>query len=169
MPKDLIILSVNLQKSHKDLTSVLETTLADILLIQEPSWVQLVPHCSDTDPNGEDTRGSINHPKWNTLFPPMAGLSPDSRPLVATFLCKSTTHLYVVSLLPSFSSLSSLGIVVSASAPVVDQARHEGLDLPSVSAIESITDVSPLGEARETGGTIMVVATGHTALTYAPH
>src|SRR6267142_328387 len=106
MSNSLTVLSVNLQKSHKDLKTILETTLTDVLLVQEPSWVCLVPRRSDTDLLREDTQGSVNHPQWNALFPPLVGPSPESRPLVATFLCKSTMSPYVVSVLPSFSSVN---------------------------------------------------------------
>src|SRR5882672_7956328 len=145
MSEHLTILSVNVRKSHKDLETILETTLADILLVQEPSWVRLVPLRSDTDPLGVETRGSVNHPKWNTLFPPMAGPTPDARPLVATFLRKSSTRSFVVSILPSFSSLTSLGLNISM-GPDSDHASGGRVDLQTVSANGSTTeDVDPLG------------------------
>ena len=171
---NLSILSVNLQKSHKDLAILLESMPADILLVQEPSWVQLVPRCSDTDPLGEDTQGSVNHPGWNTLFPLMAGPSPDSRPLVATFLRKSTTHLYVISMIPSFTSLSSLGITLSSSLALVTHDRLESRAPQSVSAVVSTADASPLGEARENRGATMASAPVAAIMVpsgtaYAPH
>jgi len=135
MSDALTILSVNVRKNHHDLETILETTLADIILVQEPSWVRLVPLRSDTDPLGDETRGSVNHPKWNALFPPMAGPTPDSRPLVATFLRKTTTHSFVISVLPSFSSLTSLGLNISAGL-VPDHASGGRVDSQTVSANE---------------------------------
>jgi len=156
MSNALTILSVNVRKNHQDLEAILETTLADIILVQEPSWVRLVPLRSDTDPQGDETRGSVNHPKWNALFPPTAGPTPEARPLVATFLRKSTTHSFIVSILPSFSSLTSLGLNITAGL-VPDHASSGGVDSQTVSANESTTeDVDPIGSARETGGAIMV-------------
>src|SRR6267142_2461460 len=172
MSNTLIILSVNVRKSHKDLETILETTLADVLLVQEPSWVCLVPLRSDTNPLGEDTRGSVNHPKWNALFPPMAGTAPTSCPLVTIFLCKSSTHSFIVSILPSFSSLTSLGINIADPDPASgsDHALDGRVDLQTASANGSTTeDVGPLGPARETGGAIMVDESLADSSTYAPY
>src|SRR6267142_1075296 len=171
MPDNLTILSVNVRKSHKDLETILETTLADILLVQEPSWVRLVPLRSDTDPLGVETQGSVNHPKWNALFPPLAGPTPDSRPLVTTFLRKSSTHSFVVSILPSVSSLTSSGLNIASPTPISnsDQVSDGRMDLQTGSAIgRTIEDVGPLGLARETGGAIMVDGLLATPSTYAP-
>src|SRR6267142_3304606 len=172
MSNTLIILSVNVRKSHKDLETILETTLADVLLVQEPSWVRLVPLCSDTNPLGEVTRGSVNHPKWHALFPPMAGPTPTSRPLVATFLRKSSTCSFIISILPSFSSLTSLGINIANPDPVSgsDHISDGWSDLRTVSANGSTTeDVGPLGPARETRGAIMVDEPLADSSTYAPY
>src|SRR6267142_2780596 len=168
MSDNLTILSVNVRKNHRDLEAILESTLADIILVQEPSWVRLVPLRSDTDPLGDETRGSVNHPKWNALFPLMAGPTPDERPLVATFLRKSSTRSFVISVLPSFSSLTSLGLNIST-GPVSDHASGGRVDSQTVSANESTTeDVDPLGSARETGGAIMVDGLLADPSTYAP-
>jgi len=172
MSDTLIILSVNVRKSHKDLKAILETTLADVLLVQEPSWVRLVPLRSDTDPLGEETQGSVNHPKWHALFPSIAGTLPHTRPLVATFLCKSSTHSFTISILPSFSSLTSLGINIADTDPVSgpDHASDGWPDLQTVSANGSTTeDVGPLGPARETRGAIMVDEPLADSSTYAPY
>src|SRR6267142_813659 len=158
MSNSLTVLSVNLQKSHKDLKTILETTLTDVLLVQEPSWVCLVPRRSDTDLLREDTQGSVNHPQWNALFPPLVGPSLESRPLVTTFLRKSTTSPYVVLLLPSFSSLSSLGITLSHPSPVWDLLWTKSLGPQSASATASTTNASPPGVARENRGATMASA-----------
>src|SRR6266850_1200647 len=170
MSKDLIILSINLRKNHADLSSVLETTLADILLVQEPSWVRLVPLRSDSDPSGTETRGSINHPKWHALFPSMAGPAPDACPLIAIFLRKSSTHSFIVSILPSFSSLASLGITISDPAPGSgpDHDSDGRSDSQTVSANGSTADAFPLGSARETRGAMTVDESLAASLTHAP-
>src|SRR6266850_5128088 len=89
----------------------------------------------------------------------MAGTLPTTRPLIATFLRKSSTHSFIISILPSFSSLTSLGINIADPDPVPgpDHASDGWTDSQTVSANGSTTeDVGPLGLARETRGAIMV-------------
>ena len=69
MQDNIYILSANMNRQPDALTSLLETTDADILLIQEPSWGRLVPKKSDTDPDGIEVKGTCSHPKWHTILP----------------------------------------------------------------------------------------------------
>jgi hypothetical protein len=83
----LNILSINMNRSNFKLVSLLETTIADCVLIQEPWWGTLVPRCSDYNPKGKASFGTVNHPHWMTFSPPTS-LSLDGHPQVITFICK---------------------------------------------------------------------------------
>ena len=79
------ILSVNIAHSNAIHSSVLQTTTANILLIQEPYWGNLVPSRSDTNTEGNVTWGSYRNDMWETFLPPRF----TDRPRVATFVRKS--------------------------------------------------------------------------------
>jgi Endonuclease-reverse transcriptase len=86
----LQILSVNINRSNFKLTSLLQTTAADCILVQEPWWGNLVPRRSDMNPDGDPTLGTVAHPGW-TVFTPDLSSSPDGHPWVLTFIRKSLT------------------------------------------------------------------------------
>jgi hypothetical protein len=86
----LQILSVNMNRSNFKLTSLLQTTAADCILVQEPWWGNLVPRRSDIDPDGDPTLGTVTHLGW-TVFMPDLSSSPDGHPKVLTFVRKSLT------------------------------------------------------------------------------
>lgn len=64
MQDNLLILLANMNRQPDALISMLETTDAHILLIQEPSWGHLVPKKSDVDPDGMEVKGTCSHPCW---------------------------------------------------------------------------------------------------------
>src|SRR5487761_1223243 len=99
------ILSVNVGKRHASHESILQTSSADILLIQEPAWFNLVPSRSDYNPDGTPSWGTCRNDMWEVYLPPRLTKCPE----VATFIRKSlisslhpTTLLHVAtySLLP---------------------------------------------------------------------
>jgi hypothetical protein len=98
--------------------SILELTTANILLIQEPPWGQLVPTVSDSDPDGKVRKGTSRHRAWECLLPPASTFSTvaDSRPRVAFFyrrrLATSCTFLPI----PSLASYHSIGVDVHSSS-----------------------------------------------------
>src|SRR5579863_6307936 len=109
MPDDLILLSANLGRRHSALETLLQSSPAHILLIQEPSWVSLVPEHSDSDPTGIPVYGTARHRDWVAFLPPP---SPD-RPRVATFIRSSLVRSWAITTYPPFSSYTGLGLIVT--------------------------------------------------------
>src|SRR5579863_1967670 len=109
MPESLTLLSANLGRRHSALETLLQSTPAHILLIQEPSWISLVPEHSDSDSTGVPVYGTACHADWITYLPPP---SPD-RPRVATFIRSSLVHSWVITTYAPFSSYSSLGLLLT--------------------------------------------------------
>jgi hypothetical protein len=105
----LLILSVNMNRSNFKLTSLLQSTSADCVLVQEPWWGSLVPRHSDTDPEGDPSFGTVSHPAWSTFTPPLLS-SPDSHPRVITFICKRLSASLSVALITDLSFYDLLGI-----------------------------------------------------------
>jgi hypothetical protein len=93
MPDALLMMLVNVGHSLATLTTLLASSTADILLIQEPYWGPLVPCHSDTDPNGVPVNGTVGHPKWDT-FHPMLHLT--EYPRVATFVRRAASRSFWV-------------------------------------------------------------------------
>jgi len=63
------IMSVNMNQQSHLTHSLLQTTTADIILIQEP-WVGTVTTaCSDTDPLGSTIPGTTNNNMWDCFLP----------------------------------------------------------------------------------------------------
>jgi hypothetical protein len=85
MSKQLQILSVNVNRSLITLTALLETSTADIILMQEPYWGPLVPRRSDVDPDGTKVTGTVNHKGWEVYHPTIV---ENKYPRVATFVRK---------------------------------------------------------------------------------
>src|SRR6267142_2087646 len=164
MSNDLIIHSVNIGQNHSSLSSLLQLTAANVVLIQEPSWVLIVPGTSDLHPEGIEHWGTINHPLWEAYIPSCTQpFAPDNCPHVVTFVHKSLLCSYSISSIPLFDSFCTIAIEIT----VLDQGNL-GPDGTSVSANRSTTDVPPPGGARETRGAIMAVATGCRVMAYAP-
>ena len=69
-PLSFHVMSVNLGKRHAALLSLLSTSSADCILIQEPPWTISTPLRSDSDPMGVLRYQAICHPAWSCLFPP---------------------------------------------------------------------------------------------------
>ena len=108
MSNDLLIISANMNRQPNALITILETTDASILLIQEPSWGRLVPKKSDDDPDGIEVKGTCAHPQWRTILPLTSPLDPD--PHVAIFLHSDLTNTLTYSILPAMNSYTCLGI-----------------------------------------------------------
>jgi endonuclease/exonuclease/phosphatase (EEP) superfamily protein YafD len=108
----LHILSVNMNRSNFKLTSLLQSTTADCLLVQEPWWGALIPQRSDTDPDGCPTFGTVAHPAW-TAFTPPSSSSPDGHPQVVTFFRKRLLASLTVTPSPDLSSYNLLGLTLT--------------------------------------------------------
>ena len=63
------ILSVNINRQSHMLAALLQDTLADILLIQEPWHGPINVNRSDTDPLGTETRGVTGNNMWTIYYP----------------------------------------------------------------------------------------------------
>ena len=90
------------------LITILETTDASILLIQEPSWGRLVPKKSDNDLDRIEVKGTCTHPRWRTILPITSPTDPD--PHVVIFLRSDLTNTLTYSILPAMNSYACLGI-----------------------------------------------------------
>src|SRR5579863_5807475 len=104
MPESLTLLSANLGRRHSALETLLQSTPAHILLIQEPSWVPLVPGRSDADSAGVPVYGTARHSDWTTFLPPPS----HERPRVATFIHSSLIRSWVVTTYSPFASYTTL-------------------------------------------------------------
>ena len=103
----IFILSVNVAQSNVIHSSILQTTSANILLIQEPYWGNLVPSRSDTNVEGNATWGSCWNDMWETFLPPRF----TDRPRVATFVRKT--------LCPSLKPTTLLADATACLLPIV--------------------------------------------------
>ena len=79
----LKIVSININKQSALLHTLLQTSDADILLVQEPWHGTISTARSDTDPRGIPVLGSTTNDKWQLHYPPHL---PDERCLVATYV-----------------------------------------------------------------------------------
>ena len=116
MQDNISILSANMNRQPDALISMLETTDAHILLIQEPSWGRLVPKKSDEDPDGTEVKGTCSHPRWRTILPTISPSDPP--PHVAIFLRSDLTDTLTYSILPAMNSYSCLGLHLDTSTPI---------------------------------------------------
>jgi endonuclease/exonuclease/phosphatase (EEP) superfamily protein YafD len=105
----LHILSVNMNRSNFKLVSLLNTSSADCILVQEPWWGHLIPRRSDTNPEGDPAFGTVAHPSW-TVFTPSLSASPNSTPRVLTFIRKRLLASCAVTPIPDLSHYDLLGI-----------------------------------------------------------
>ena len=117
MRDNLTILSANMNRQPDALISLLETTSAQILLIQEPSWGRLVPKKSDTDPDGITVKGTCSNPNWRTVLP--LTLPSEPPPHVAIFLRNDVTLSTTYSILPQFNSYHCLGLRLDTEDPII--------------------------------------------------
>jgi hypothetical protein len=109
----LHILSVNMNRSNFKLASLLQTTSADCILVQEPWWGNLIPRHSDTDPDGEPVLGTVSHLAW-TVFTPNLSSSPDGHPRVLTFVRKSLMASCSVTPLGNLAVYNLLGLSIDS-------------------------------------------------------
>jgi hypothetical protein len=107
----LHILSVNMNRSNYKLISLLETTNANCVLVQEPWWGSLIPRHSDRDPEGETSLGTVNHPAWTPFVPSLLS-SPDSQPQVITFIRKHILSSCSITPLNGLSFYDLLGVSI---------------------------------------------------------
>ena len=117
MQDNLLILSANINQQPDALISMLETTNAHILLIQEPSWGCLVPKKSDNDPDGITVKGTCSHPKWRTILPITS--TTDPAPHVAIFLHSDLTMSVTYSVIPTMNSYFCLGLRLDTDDPII--------------------------------------------------
>jgi hypothetical protein len=105
----LHILSINMNCSNFKLISLLESTPADCVLVQEPWWGALVPRHSDSDLEGEPSFGTVNHLAWTT-FTHSFSSSPDGQPCVITFIRKRILSSCSITPIDNLSFYDLLGV-----------------------------------------------------------
>jgi hypothetical protein len=110
MHDNLTIRSANMNRSNHKLITLLETSDTTCLLIQEPWWGPLVPHHSDTDPDGKPSFGTIAHPNW-TAFSPPVGEDP-LHPRVITFIRKDLLTSITAIPIPNLLHYDLLGLTL---------------------------------------------------------
>ena len=116
MQDNISILSENMNRQPDALISMMETTDAHILLIQEPSWGRLIPKKSDEDPDGIEVKGTCSHPRWRTILP-ITSMS-DPPPHIAIFLRSDLTDTLTYSILPDMNSYACLDICLDTNTPI---------------------------------------------------
>ena len=139
MQDNLLILSANMNHQPSALISMLETTDAHILLIQEPSWGRLVPKKSNVDPDGVEVKGTCSHPRWRTILPTVS--STDLIPHVAIFVRSNFTDTTTYSILPTMNSYSCLGIRLDTDTPIfiINYYHHVVDKQPNLHHLFSLT------------------------------
>ena len=116
MQDNLLIILANMNRQSDALISMLETTDASILLIQEPSWGRLVPKRSDEYPDRIEVKGTCSHPWWQTILPTTS--KDDPVPHIAIFLRSDLTNSLTYSILPDMNSYVCLGLCLDTNTPL---------------------------------------------------
>jgi hypothetical protein len=110
MHDNLTILSANMNHSNHKLITLLETSDATCLLIQEPWWGPLVPHHSNTDLDGEPSFDTVAHPNWTAFSPPVSG--EPLHPRVIIFIRKDLLTSITVIPIPNLLHYDLLGLTL---------------------------------------------------------
>ena len=116
MQDNISIVSANMNHQPDALISMMETTDAHILLIQELSWGCLVPKKSDEDPDSIEVKGTCSHPRWRTILPITSPSDPP--PHIAIFLRSELTDSLTYSIIPAMNSYACLGICLDTDTPI---------------------------------------------------
>jgi Endonuclease-reverse transcriptase len=95
--------------SNFKLIALLETTIADCILTQEPWWGSLIPRHSNSDPDSMASHRTVAHPHWVVFSPPPSS-SPNSHPHVITFIRKQLLSSFSVTPIPDLSSYDLFGL-----------------------------------------------------------
>jgi len=66
----ITIIAVNMHRSNVATHTLLQTSNADILLIQEPWYGHVQVARSDSDPSGDTVSGVAHNPRWESFLPP---------------------------------------------------------------------------------------------------
>jgi hypothetical protein len=111
-----MILLANMNRQHAALITLLQTTDASILLIQEPWWGHLVPKPSDTDKDGIKVKGTCTHPNWHTITPPSHIDSPEHH--ITIFIRTDITASLTYSVLSQMMSYSCIEICLDVKPPL---------------------------------------------------
>ena len=111
-PLSFHVMSVNLGKRHAALLSLLSTSTADCILIQEPPWTISTPLRSDSDPAGVSRYQPLRHPAWSCLFPPPPYVALNHGPHVIIYWCSSLPFSFCLAPMPQLYFL--MGVDVSA-------------------------------------------------------
>ena len=108
----LHVVSANVGKCHSALLSLLSTSSADCILVQEPAWTITPPLQSDSDLAGVPCYHALHHPSWSFLVPPPPYVACNHGPHVMVYWY----HLlpFSFSLAPIPNSYCLLGIDVSS-------------------------------------------------------
>ena len=69
LAQPLKVISVNVHRSNDRTHALLQSSDADLLLIQEPWFRTVATLCSDTDPAGIAQTGAPLNNMWETLTP----------------------------------------------------------------------------------------------------
>jgi hypothetical protein len=116
MQDNLLILLANVNCQPSALITILETTDASILLIQEPSWGCLVSKKSDVDLEGTEVRGTCSHPRWRTIL--LTTSNDDPNPHIAIFLRTNLTNTLTYSVIPAMNAYACIGIRLDTNTPI---------------------------------------------------
>ena len=105
--------SVNLGKRHSALLSLLSTSMADCLLIQEPPWTILTTLHSDSNPVSISCHCALHHPAWSSLAPPPLYVANNHGPYVMIYWRCSLPFSFSLAPISQFYFLLSIDILAS--------------------------------------------------------
>ena len=111
-PHSFHMVSVNLGKCHAALLSLLSTSSADCLLIQEPPWTISTPLHSDSDPTGTPRYQALHHPGWSFLAPPPPYVALNHGPHVMIYWCRSLPFSFTLA--PTIQTYFLMGVDIMA-------------------------------------------------------
>src|ERR1700730_10631253 len=83
-PRPFTIVTVNVRRSNERTHALLQSSTADIVLLQEPWYGTIGTTRSDLDPTGTPTKGLVAYPSLGAAPPPRLS-APSDIPKVATY------------------------------------------------------------------------------------
>ena len=99
-----------MNRSNANVAALLKTTMANVVMCQEPYWGPIIPSRSDKDPNSTPLSGTINHLNWEVYNPPP---NEDVYPHIATFIRKDISRSCQIIIEPLLLSYHSISILIS--------------------------------------------------------
>jgi hypothetical protein len=120
------IKSVNIHQNNNRTHTLLQKDDADVLLIQEPSFIKVATLCSDTNPLGEPQMGAPANDQWDCHVPP---LTPDST-------CKAL--IYTRKQIQSIVTHNINHLVTNYATTVVDINDHDSINIRIINVYHDI-------------------------------